>query len=244
VSDSIICQGECVDFTDLSNGSPTSWLWTFAGANPNSSSEQNPTNICYDSAGVFPVQLIVSNANGSDTTSTNIFVSPLPTVNAGNDTTINGGQAITLNATGTGNSYSWTPSTGLSCTTCPNPTVKPDETTTYTVITSDSVGCVASDQITIYVDYEYVIYIPNIFSPNGDGKNDILYVRGKGIKTLYFAVYDRWGEKVFETTDLNHGWDGTYKGKELNKAVFVYYVKVTFIDNSEVEQKGDVTLIR
>ena len=143
-----------------------------------------------------------------------------------------------------GTSYTWSPSSGLSCTTCPNPSVSPDETTTYTVITTDSVGCVASDQITIYVDYEYVIYIPNIFSPNGDGKNDILYVRGKGIKTLYFAIYDRWGEKVFETTDLNNGWDGTFKGKPLNKAVFVYYVKATFVDNSEVEQKGDITLIR
>ncbi len=244
VSDSIICQGECVDFTDMSNGSPTSWNWTFAGANPDSSSEQNPANICYDSAGVFIVQLIVSNANGADTTTSSIFVSPLPTVDAGNDTTINGGQTVTLNANGTGTSYTWSPSSGLSCTTCPNPSVSPDETTTYTVITTDSVGCVASDQITIYVDYEYVIYIPNIFSPNGDGKNDILYVRGKGIKTLYFAIYDRWGEKVFETTDLNNGWDGTFKGKPLNKAVFVYYVKATFVDNSEVEQKGDITLIR
>ncbi len=88
------------------------------------------------------------------------------------------------------------------------------------------------------------LFIPDAFSPNGDGNNDKLFVRGNNFKELYFAVYDRWGEKVFETMDKNNGWDGTYKGKELSGAVFVYYCKGKYIDGKEFKQKGDVTLVR
>jgi gliding motility-associated-like protein len=88
------------------------------------------------------------------------------------------------------------------------------------------------------------LFIPDAFSPNGDGKNDNLFVRGNNIQELYFAVYDRWGEKVFETTDKNNGWDGTYKGKQLNGAVFVYYCKGKYTDGTAFNLKGDITLIR
>jgi gliding motility-associated-like protein len=88
------------------------------------------------------------------------------------------------------------------------------------------------------------LFIPDAFSPNGDGKNDLLFVRGNNIQELYFAIYDRWGEKVFETTDKNNGWDGNYKGKELNGAVFVYYCKGKYIDGTAFDLKGDITMIR
>ena len=87
-------------------------------------------------------------------------------------------------------------------------------------------------------------FIPDAFSPNADGNNDKLFVRGNNIQELYFAVYDRWGEKVFETTDKNIGWDGTYKGQELSGAVFVYYCTGKYMDGKEFKQKGDVTLVR
>lgn len=88
------------------------------------------------------------------------------------------------------------------------------------------------------------LFVPDAFSPNGDGVNDKLFVRGNNIKELYFAVYDRWGEKVFESTDKNNAWDGTYKGNTLNGAVFVYYCFGKYNDGAEFKQKGDVTLIR
>jgi gliding motility-associated-like protein len=88
------------------------------------------------------------------------------------------------------------------------------------------------------------VFIPNIFSPNNDGNNDILYVRSEGIKELEFVIYDRWGEKIFETNDATQGWDGTYKGKELSTAVFSYYVKATSYGGESVEKKGNVTLVR
>ena len=88
------------------------------------------------------------------------------------------------------------------------------------------------------------LFIPDAFSPNSDGNNDKLFVRGNNIQELYFAVYDRWGEKVFETIDKNNGWDGTYKGNQLSGAVFVYYCMGKYMDGVEFKQKGDVTLVR
>lgn len=89
------------------------------------------------------------------------------------------------------------------------------------------------------------VYVPNIFSPNGDGHNDFLFVRGKGIVELQFTIYDRWGEQVFSTTDINVGWDGnSRKGEPLNLAVFVYVVKGKYKNGDEIDQKGNVTLLK
>ncbi len=243
ISDSTICAGNCINFTDMSTGA-TSWLWTFNGGTPSSSTNQNPTNICFNTDSNYIIKLVVSNSFGSDSSTLNLQVNATPTIDAGTDVTINLGESTVLNATGTNGTYTWTPPDWLSCILCPTTTATPDETITYTVSVVDSNGCVATDQVSVVVNFENVIFVPNIFSPNGDGSNDVLYVRGKGIASFDFIVYDRWGEKVFETNDLVTGWDGTFRGKAMNKAVFVYYLQATFIDGNEVKQKGDITLIR
>lgn len=87
-------------------------------------------------------------------------------------------------------------------------------------------------------------FVPTAFSPNGDGQNDTLYVRGQNIKSIVFTIYNRLGEKVFETTDISKGWDGSYNGESLNNAVFVYYLSVNYADDSSTSQKGDISLIK
>ncbi|MDI1356073.1 MAG: PKD domain-containing protein [bacterium] len=87
-------------------------------------------------------------------------------------------------------------------------------------------------------------FVPNTFTPNGDGENDILYVRGLKIDEVYFTVYNRWGEKVFETNDKNKGWDGRYKGKDADIGVFGWYLKAKCVNGAEAFHKGNVTLIR
>ena len=124
-----------------------------------------------------------------------------------------------------------------------SPTTTPEDNVTY-IITVEENGCFAEAAVTIIVLYEPVIFVPNIFSPNGDNNNDVLFVRGRGVEYLKFFVYDRWGEKVFESTSMEEGWDGTFRGKPMNPAVFVYYVEATFKDGSTSTLKGDVTLIR
>ena len=88
------------------------------------------------------------------------------------------------------------------------------------------------------------VYVPNVFSPNGDGFNDILMVRGKAVAEMQFIIYDRWGEKVFETTDINAGWDGTYKGEPMNLAVFVYMLTGKYKNGDAIDEKGNFTLLR
>jgi len=88
------------------------------------------------------------------------------------------------------------------------------------------------------------VFVPNVFSPNGDGFNDVLRVRGKGIEDLQFIVFNRWGEKVFETTDINSGWDGTFKGEPMNLSVFVYVLKGKYKNGKLIDERGNVTLMR
>jgi gliding motility-associated-like protein len=88
------------------------------------------------------------------------------------------------------------------------------------------------------------MYVPNAFTPNNDGANDVLYVRGICLESLTFMVFNRWGEKVFETTDQRVGWDGSYKGEDLNTGVFVYRLEGKTYDGVGFSLKGNVTLIR
>lgn len=104
-------------------------------------------------------------------------------------------------------------------------------------------GDVKSRQIIVEDCSEDVIYVPNIFSPNGDGQNDFLFVRGT-FKSLHFSVYDRWGEIVFETTDANMGWDGKFKGKPMNPGVFAYYAIIERNDGKKIVKSGNVSLVR
>ncbi|HZG00683.1 MAG TPA: gliding motility-associated C-terminal domain-containing protein, partial [Chitinophagales bacterium] len=94
------------------------------------------------------------------------------------------------------------------------------------------------------VNFFPAIDVPNAFSPNGDGQNDILYVRGYNVQTMLFKVFNRWGEKVFETNDLNIGWNGTYKSEQQEMDVFAWTLDAVLISGEIVERKGNVTLVR
>ena len=143
--------------------------------------------------------------------SVSVVVHPVPIVNACCDTVLQPGNSIQLSASG-GASYNWEPSYGLSCSTCPDPAGSPLVNTTYTlVVTSDS-GCTSAQTITVDINCGQV-FVPQAFSPNGDGQNDLLYARGDCIKTLQFEVFDRWGNKVFETDSPTIGWDGICRVK-------------------------------
>ncbi|MCP4441007.1 MAG: T9SS type B sorting domain-containing protein, partial [Aureispira sp.] len=124
--------------------------------------------------------------------------------------------------------YTWAAEPSLSSTTIYNPVVTPTVTTVYNLTVTNSKGCSNQDSIVMNIKPPQCsnpnVFVPNAFTPNNDGQNDILYVRGANIRELYFAIYDRWGEKVFETTSLDIGWDGTFKGKTLPPDVFGYYL--------------------
>ncbi len=144
--------------------------------------------------------------------------------------------------------YSWTPGSTLDDPNVWNPVASPTETTFYTVTAINEDGCPATAEVRIVVLQaickEPFVYLPNIFSPDGDGLNDILLVRGNIIDEVFLQVYNRWGELVFETDRQDSGWDGTFKGKALTSDVFGYYLRVRCINGEILQQKGNVTLIR
>ena len=144
--------------------------------------------------------------------------------------------------------FEWSPVQGLDNANTDNVVASPSETTEYTLTVTESGLCSRSEKVKIFVFKadcgESSIFVPNTFSPNNDGKNDKLMVRGNYIAKLFFAVYNRWGEKVFETNDKNMGWDGFYKGNLCDPGVFGWYLKVTCKEGEETEFKGNVTLIR
>ena len=164
------------------------------------------------------------------------------------DIYIYSGESTNIDATPNHIYYYWNPLNTLANNVTANVIASPTYTTTYQLNIIDEYGCTATDTITIFVSDvicgDPYIYVPNAFSPNDDGNNDILYVYGEIFDKLYFAVYDRWGEIIFATTDPKIGWDGTYKGKKADPAVFVYYLEATCLNHKTFIKKGNVTLIR
>lgn len=164
-------------------------------------------------------------------------------ISLGDETTI---QPNIIDSTTGGYSYNWVPNVGLSCANCETPIASPFLTTIYELTVTDSLGCSITVPYTIVVENNLLLYVPNAFSPNGDGINDLLLVFGVSLKKINFNIFNRWGEKVFdlETSDLTNGWDGTYFGKLLPPEVYVYYLDATFDDGQTKQQKGSITIVR
>ncbi|MBI3510273.1 MAG: gliding motility-associated C-terminal domain-containing protein [Bacteroidetes bacterium] len=218
-----------------SGGTPGyTYLWS------NSATASSISNL---TAGIYTVT--VTDANGCIITQTDsVGTAASAIADAGISVTITNGQTIILNGSG-GGTYSWSPSGSLDCSTCQNPTASPIVTTTYTLTVIDSHGCIAVDSVTIYVDANCGdVFIPNAFSPNHDNQNDVLYVRGNCIRQMQFEIYNRWGEKVFETSDPSVGWDGMWRGEACETAVFTYLLRATLIDGKEIEKQGNISLVK
>jgi gliding motility-associated-like protein len=112
-------------------------------------------------------------------------------------------------------------------------------------VVSNSPYCKVQDTVTVIVDINCGdFFIPNVFSPNGDGLNDMINVHGRCITTFNLQIFNRWGEKVFETSSLSESWDGTFRGQKLDTGVFVYKADGISIDGQEFKLKGNITLIR
>ncbi len=192
--------------------------------------------------------VVVADINGCNTSATvainepaQLIITAVPvqvTVDAG--TTVN----ITTNVSTTPVTYFWNPDSTLSCNTCANPVATPSTTTTYTVIAMDANGCSDTATVLINIVFPGTLFVPTAFSPNNDEINDILFAYGTHVTSVRWMIFDRWGEILFVSNDLNDGWDGTYKSQLLDPAVFVYMADVTFENGERKILRGDVTLLR
>ncbi len=159
------------------------------------------------------------------------------------------GESTYLHVTRGYKKYQWVIPYNLDCTDCTDPLASPEFTTLYSVKATNEDGCVDEANVAVYVIRptcdERDIYVPNIFSPNQDGENDDFKVLSNFIDQIHLIIYNRWGEKIFETKDKNQAWDGTYKGSLLPPDVYAYYFNVVCIgDGKKYAKKGNVTLIR
>ena len=189
----------------------------------------------------------------SDTASAVVNVFPYPTLQIPDSTvTIEAGNQYQINAIGSEDIilWQWSPLSDISCSNCPQPTVKPLATQTYTVSVRNIAGCSLEKQVTITVLCKGEnLFIPNTFSPNADGMNDYFYPRGKGFSIKSFRIFSRWGSVVFERNNFapnqqSYGWDGTYNGKALQPDVYVFIAEILCDNGSVISSRGNITLLR
>ncbi len=199
----------------------------------------------------------VTDANGCTQMQTvSVTQTPGPSVTAAaSPTLIAPGASTTLSATGSG-TYAWSPSNGLSCSTCANSDAAPGSTTIYCVTVTDAGGCSDSACVKILVELDCAaeqLYIPNAFSPNNDGENDLFQVYFGSldcIHTVSFIIYNRWGEKVFSATGGPASgwgtltWDGTYRGKPERTAVFTFHLHAVLTTGEEISRTGNISLLK
>jgi gliding motility-associated-like protein len=192
-------------------------------------------------------------AQGCDSTiTTYVTVNELPIVSiAVPQDTIIRGESIVLSAVSNVavSTYLWNPPTALSCDQCQNPTASPNSNIIYILNVTDVNGCSANafTRITVLSDScDRNIFIPSAFTPNGDGNNDVFQIYGNCIASMKMRIFNRWGELVFESNDINQAWDGTYKGAVVF-GVYTYTLNVEFKDgrkDNSNERRGSITLIR
>jgi gliding motility-associated-like protein len=230
-----------------------SWVWTMGNGTKLTTQD---ISLTFPDKGTYKLYLQATNLVGcTDTTSADIFVPPTPEINIESQPVIPVTTGVTLPVTyGEGiATYAWTPAKNLSCTDCPTPYANPTFTTTYKIEVTDVYGCTNLKDITVTVICNGLNYfLPNTFSPNGDGVNDVFAPRGVGLNRINsMKIFNRWGELVFEKMNFlandrtpSGGWDGTYKGKPASPDVYVYIIEFVCDNAQVVPVKGNVALIR
>jgi gliding motility-associated-like protein len=244
------CYIDTVQFTNTSQYA-INYAWYF-GDNGTAAADTDTNPVHYYTAVQSPtVYKAILHGNSAacygDSTIENVTLYPTPpiTVTVTADQVLIYGDTLTLNADGA-QTYFWSPDNGtLSNPNINNPLAYPFENITYTVYGFDGNGCKDSAQVNITVIYENNPVVPNAFTPNNDGKDDVFgIINMKGSKLLSFRIYNRWGQEVFSTTDATQGWDGTFNGVPQGLGVFDYLIITSLPNGATRTFKGDVTLIR
>jgi len=255
-SNTPVCFNSPIQFTDASTpggGTINTWSWNFGDAS--TSALQSPSRT-YLTSGVFSVKLKVTTADGCrDSTTKSVTVLPLltaPVVTAGTatTTTVTFSWLAVPNASGyevsvNGGAFI-TPSSGATGLTHTVSGLQPDVPVTIVVRALGTIACQSATgqgaSRTLLPDVG--VFIPNTFTPNGDGKNDLLKAYGNYMKSINMQIYNQWGEKIFTTTDLQNGWNGSVNGKPQPVGVYVYVVTVTMQDGRVINKKGSVNIVR
>ncbi|MEZ4888692.1 MAG: gliding motility-associated C-terminal domain-containing protein [Chitinophagales bacterium] len=251
------CVGDAIEFS-LASGiaENIAYIWTFIDTESGDTIAEHigaePFTMTFDSTGMYEVQLLAVSTDPSvcdGSTNLEVTISDMA-VETIEDVLITLGEIleipVDISATiGENLQFNWSASTGeLPCEDCEFLTVSPLQNTRYTIVVTDEYGCAATADVTVRVESNEMALVPNAFSPNGDGVNDRFYVLGRNIETIDLQIYNRFGERIFQTSTVGDGWDGTYKNQDLDIGSYAYFVVVTYRSGDRELLKGNVTLIR
>lgn len=239
-AESFICPNNSVQFT-ASGGVTYHWS---PGTYLNDSLISNPISIP-----ISDIEYIVYSTSiygCTDTDIVRIHIGSDAVLDAGDDMTLYPGESGQITATGNCSFFTWYPALYLSNINISNPIATPPVTTQYYVTGKTENGCTAIDSITIRISPESIVDLPNAFSPGpGTSINDELKIIVRGMATLeYFKIFNRWGEEIFSTNDMNKGWNGQYKGKPQPMGVYVYMLEAKTSTGKRIYKQGNITLIR
>ena len=241
-----LCELKPVQFNATLTGI-SSWAWNFGDG---TSTAAPPLTHTFGKPGSYPVTLIVQDVNGcgSQPAVNTVIINPMPDIDAGPDKFFRIGSSVTLDASisNPGNyDFVWTPGTYLNTTTLLNPTALTDRRMTYYITATDkATHCANTDSMVIKPIS--IVQVPNAFTPNNDGKNDLFRVLGTELVTRFnLRIFDRYGQLVFETNDKGQGWDGKRKGTDLPTGGFVYILTYSAPNYPAAQvEKGSFILIR
>lgn len=245
------CVNTVTTFTDISTGSPVSWIWT-QGANTYTTQSASST---FTATGNQTVSLVVTNAGGcKDSISKTVYINENPFTTFSYTTFCKDSIMFVSSSSTNPNVIGWAWNFGdttYSALTNPNHTYA--DTGTYIVtltVTSDS-GCVASKIDTLRLapcsDVDPLVSnpaVPSGFTPNGDGKNDVLYVKGGPFKTMEFRIFNEWGNQIFKSDIQSNGWDGTFKNAPQTAGRYLWTLTGEVVDGKEIRMSGEVILSR
>jgi gliding motility-associated-like protein len=243
-----LCKGDPIQFTDTSSylyGHITSHVWSFDLADSLiTAGTQKTLEHVFTKGDVYTISMkLLTDKQCEKTIVENVRIYEVNPF-AGHDTILARGQQLVMQGSG-GEFYSWTPSTGLSNPMIANPVLNYNQDISYTLRVSNQQGCFGYATVNVKYYTGPELYIPNAFTPNGDGLNDRFRFIPVGITQYkYFRIYNRWGVEVYSSTDFRTGWDGIYKGRPAPVDTYIWILKGTDFNGKDITKQGTVTLIR
>jgi gliding motility-associated-like protein len=248
ITDTTVCFGDELQLrasgTATYSWSPADGLSATDIANPKARPLQNTT---YTVTGSDPYRCFVT------TDEVEVRVNPIPQVYAGADTTMMAGYPVQLRPAFSPDvtKVQWEPSTFLNCSDCRTPISNPSYSATYTLFAYNDFGCVSKDVINVFATCTREnLFIPNTFSPNGDGVNEMFFPRGRGIEKIKsLKIFSRWGQMVYSkenffANDQGAGWNGKRSGVDASTDVYVYMIDLVCENGNIITLKGDIALVR
>ncbi|HEY4291346.1 MAG TPA: gliding motility-associated C-terminal domain-containing protein [Puia sp.] len=221
------------------------YVWDFGNAASSTGTGTGPYEVTYNKAGNYTVTLTATRGTCQNQVQHLVAINALPVVDISPVTTTCAGSSVALAASGA-SAWQWSPATGLSDPSISNPTALLQNDMLYTVTGTDANGCSATASVTLKVSPDCLgYYMPTAFSPNGDGANDVFRVKtADDPKSFSLLVFNRFGQKVFESANVGVGWNGTIAGNPAPTGAYIFVVVVTTSSGTVIKRQGTVMLVR